>query len=339
MKAKKIQFSAPRIAELVKFDTRPLRDGEVAVRTQFSAISNGTERACLLGAPNTAHAGFPKTLGYSSVGIAAEVGNAVTDVKVGDSVLVYHGIHASCNVVAAEQTTVITDPRVASTDASLVIIATMGLGGVRKLELEIGESAMVMGLGLLGLFAVQFCRLSGACPVIAADPDRQRRELALALGADHAFDPTEAGFADKVKTVTEGKGVRATIEVTGVMAALNQALDCAARQGRIALLGCTRVSDASIDYYRAVHVPGIQLIGAHNMVRPRFESYPHHWTHQDDCRAILKMVANGRVSISPIISEIASPDDAPAIYRRLADGALPVGVLFDWTGFGGASGE
>lgn len=335
MKAKKIQFSAPRIAELVEFDTRPLEEGDVAVRTQFSAVSNGTERACLLGAPNTAHAGFPKTLGYSSVGIVAEVGNVVTDVKVGDRVLVYHGIHASVNVVAAEQATAITDPRVASTDAALVIIASMGLGGVRKLAIEFSESAMVMGLGLLGLFAVQFCRLSGSQPVIAVDPDGKRRQLALALGADHAFDPLEPDFVDKVKALTEGKGVRATVEVTGIAAAMNQSLACAARQGRIALLGCTRVSDASIDYYRAVHVPGIKLIGAHNLVRPLHESYPHHWTHQDDCQAILRMVADGRVSIRPIISEIAPPEEAPEIYRRLAEGVLPVGVLFDWTGTGG----
>jgi len=332
MKAMRIQFSAPRVAELVEFEPRPVQDGDVAVTTQFSAVSNGTERACLLGAPNTAHAGFPKTLGYSSVGIVAEVGAAVADVKVGDRVLVYHGIHASRNVVAAGQTTRIADDRIASTDAALVIIAAMGLGGVRKLELEIGESAMVVGLGLLGLFAVQFCRLSGADPVIAVDPDRNRRALALTLGADNAFDPTDADFADQVQAVTGGKGVRGIVEVTGVAAALNQALTCAARQGRIALLGCTRVSDAAIDFYRQVHVPGIRLIGAHNLVRPKVESYPHHWTHQDDCQAILRMVANGRVRIQPIVTEIVPPADAPAIYRRLADGVLPAGVLFDWTG-------
>jgi threonine dehydrogenase-like Zn-dependent dehydrogenase len=98
---------------------------------------------------------------------------------------------------------------------------------VRKLEIELGESAMVMGLGLLGIFAVQFCRLSGANPVIAADLNPERREVALKLGADYAFDPSAPDFADQVKAVTGGKGVRATVEVTGVSAAMKQAIKCA----------------------------------------------------------------------------------------------------------------
>ena len=100
----------------------------------------------------------------------------------------------------------------------------MGLGGVRKLEIELGESAMVMGLGLLGIFAIQFCRLNGAYPVIAADLNPARRELALQLGADYAFDPSAPDFVEQVKAVTGGKGVRATVEVTGVSVAMKQAL-------------------------------------------------------------------------------------------------------------------
>lgn len=95
-------------------------------------------------------------------------------------------------------------------------------------------------------------------------------------GADYAFDPTCEDFAENVKRVTKGKGVNDCVEVTGVSSAMNAAPDCAAFMGRIALLGCTRNSDCSVDYYRQVHRPGIKLIGAHNFVRPQFESYPHH---------------------------------------------------------------
>ncbi len=95
-------------------------------------------------------------------------------------------------------------------------------------------------------------------------------------GADYAFDPTCEDFAENVKRVTKGKGVNGCVEVTGVSSAMNAAPDCAAFMGRIALLGCTRNSDCSVDYYRQVHRPGIKLIGAHNFVRPQFESYPHH---------------------------------------------------------------
>jgi threonine dehydrogenase-like Zn-dependent dehydrogenase len=103
---------------------------------------------------------------------------------------------------------------------------------------------MVMGQGLLGIFATQFLRLSGANPVIAADLNPQRRELALKLGADYAFDPSDKDFVEKVKKVTKGKGVNGCVEVTGIVQAMNQALECASWMGRISLLGCTRVSDS-----------------------------------------------------------------------------------------------
>jgi hypothetical protein len=209
---------------------------------------------------------------------------------------------------------------ISSWDAAFVIIAAMGLGGVRKLELELGESAMVMGLGLLGIFAVQFCRLSGAYPVIAADPNPERRALALRLGADYAFDPMASDFVEQVKAVTKGKGVQATVEVTGVAAAMKQALECASWMGRISLLGCTRVSDCAIDYYQQVHRPGIKLIGAHNFVRPKMESYPHHWTHQDDCKAILD--ATSELLIPGAIRTLADRDVQFPLPVKDRNGAL-----------------
>lgn len=195
----------------------------------------------------------------------------------GDRVLVYHGCHSKYNIRTDSEITKVENDNISSLEAAFVIIASMGLGGVRKLEL--GESAMVMGQGLLGIFALQFLRQSGANPLIAVDLNPARRELALQLGADYAFDPSDANFVEKVKAVTKGKGVRATVEVTGVSKAMMQALACASYMGRISLLGCTRVSDRAVDYYQQVHRPGVQLIGAHNFVRPKFESYPHHWTH------------------------------------------------------------
>ena len=245
--------------------------------------------------------------------------------------MVYHGNHAKYNVRPEADITKVKNDAVSSLDAAFVIIASMGLGGVRKLELEIGESAMVMGLGLLGIFAIQFCRLNGAYPLVAADLNPVRRELALRLGADYAFDPSEPDFAEKVKAVTEGKGIRGTVEVTGVSAAMKQALDCAAPMGRISLLGCTRVSDCAVDYYSQVHRPGVRLIGAHNFVRPKIESYPHHWTHQDDCTAILDLIAANRIQVAPILSRIVSPSDASSIYNQLCDDPkFPMGTVFDW---------
>ncbi len=331
MKNKQIYFTDVHKAELLEVDVPDVKENEVLTEMEYTVVSGGTERANIMGMKNAGGMKFPKQLGYCGVGRVLQIGASVTSVAVGDRVLVYHGRHRKYSVCPEAEITKVADDTIDSLDAAFVIIASMGLGGVRKLEIELGESAMVMGLGLLGIFAVQFCRLSGACPVIAADLNPARRELALKLGADYAFDPSAPDFAEQVKAVTGGKGVRATVEVTGVSAAMKQALECASWMGRISLLGCTRVSDCSVDYYQQVHRPGVKLIGAHNFVRPKVESYPHHWTHQDDCKAILDMISAGRVQVSPIVSRVVSPADAPEIYNQLCDDpAFPMGTVFDW---------
>ena len=331
-RSKCIAFTKPETAELLYRDIPKIKEpGEVAVKMEYTVVSGGTEKANIMGSKNTGTI-WPRYLGYCGVGRVIQTASDVKKVKVGDRVLVYHGIHSDYNIRKENEITKVEDDAVDSIDAAFVIIASMGLGGVRKLELELGESAMVMGLGLLGMFSVQFLRLSGANPVIAADLNKERRDLALKLGADYALDPSEPDFKDQVMKITKGKGVKATVEVTGVSVAMKQALECAAYMGRISLLGCTRVSDCTdIDYYTQVHRPGIKLIGAHNYVRPKVESYPHHWTHHDDCNAILDMISSGRLQVKPILSRIAKPEQAPEIYTELCDDPnFPLGTVFDW---------
>lgn len=330
MKNRKIFFTGIHKAEYLECDVPELKPNEVLARMEYTVISGGTERACILGMQNTVQK-FPMSLGYCGVGYVEKTGSDVTGLAVGDRVLVYHGNHAKYNIRTVDEITKVENDAVSSLEAAFVIIASMGLGGVRKLEVEPGESAMVMGLGLLGIFATQFLRISGAIPLIAADLNPARRSLALQLGADYTLDPSETDFVQEVKRLTKEKGVKATVEVTGISAAMNQALQCAAWMGRISLLGCTRVSDCSVDYYQQVHRPGIKLIGAHNFVRPKVESYPHHWTHHDDCRAILDMIEKKRIEVLPIVSRVVKPEEAPTIYNQLCDDKeFPMGTVFDW---------
>ena len=189
MKSKKIVFTDVHKAELLEVEVPDIRENEVLTEMEYTVVSGGTERANIMGMANTGGMKFPKSLGYCGVGRAIQVGTAVKSIAVGDRVLVYHGKHMKYNIRTEAEITKVENDAVPSLDAAFVIIASMGLGGVRKLEIELGESAMVMGLGLLGMFAVQFCHLSGAYPVIAADLNPDRRALALQLGADYALTP------------------------------------------------------------------------------------------------------------------------------------------------------
>ena len=339
MKIKKIVFTAPNKAELLDGDLPELQSDEVLVKTSYTTISAGTERANLVGelniSPNSYPTSnipvFPRAVGYCSAGIVEAVGNDVKSVKVGDRVVGMWSKHQSYNVFKEKNVVKIEYDNISMREAAASFISTFSLGGLRKCAPEIGESCIVFGLGILGLYAVQIAKAAGLVPVIAIDPIKEKREMALKMGADFAFDPTEDGLADKVKRITGG-GANIAIEVTGIGQALNQALDCMARFGRVSLLGCTRSSDFTVDYYRKVHFPGITLVGAHTNARPDLQSRPGNYTDADDMRAILKLLGTGRLDYSSVISELHKPEEAEQVFSRLAfDKNFPVGVQFDWT--------
>ena len=257
-----------------------------------------------------------------------EVGAEVAGIKTGDRVVVFWGVHQGLITIKSDYVVKIPDG-VSMEEAALAFIATFPLAAIRKCKLEIGESALVMGLGTLGVFAVSELRACGAMPIIAADLVAERREFALSMGADYALDPTGPDFCEKVREITFG-GVNVVIEVSGVGAGMIQSLDCMKQFGRMALLGCTRNSDFHVDYYRKVHAPGISIIGAHTIARPK-ESFPGYWNEVDDIKAVLNLLSGERLRFRDMIREIHSPEDAPRVYTRMINEKnFPIGVLFDW---------
>lgn len=334
MKNQRIVFTAPGVAELVDCPMPEVGANDVRVRVAISSISSGTERANVSGDPNISYVStdqtvrFPRYGGYSTSGIVDAVGANVKSVKVGDRVAMSWTTH--CRTVTVNEDNVYKLPDTISFEAgALIHIATFPLAAIRKCRVEIGESAIVMGQGVLGLIAVQLLRAAGAVPVIAADPNPTCREKALKYGADYALDPFAPDFAATVKSLTRG-GVKAAIEVTGNGKALDNVLDCMARFGRVALLGCTRHSDFTIDYYRKVHGPGITLIGAHTNARPQYESSNGWWTQRDDAMALIALSERGRIDLGSMVEDTRRPEDAPEVYKRLTNSpSFPI-TQFNW---------
>ena len=332
MFAKQIQFTEPCVARIVETQLAPPKADEVQVRLVFSTISSGTERANLIGDPNVSAGGapspFPRVLGYSSAGVVEAVGDAVTAFRPGDRVAMSWTVHSQLVNVNVKNVYKLPDS-VSFQDGALLHIGIFPLAAIRKCRTEIGESAIVMGMGVLGLIAIPLLKTAGAVPIIAVDPVPEKRAKALALGADYALDPFAEDFASTAKALTGG-GARVGIEVTGVGAGLEGILDCMARFGRVALLGCTRNREFTIDYYAKVHAPGITLVGAHTNARPEHESSGGWWTQQDDIHALLKLTQLGRIHLSELVDEVHSPAEAPELYARLIrEKAFPL-VQFDW---------
>ena len=337
---KQIVFVDEKKAELLDVESQEVGKSQVKVKTIISTISNGTEKASILGqavginSKPDEKAVFPRVSGYSTAGIVVEIGEDVESLKVGDRVAMCWSTHREFNVLDENNVVKIEGENVSLEEASMAHIATFPLAAIRKTKLEIGESLIVMGLGILGLLAITLAKAAGAVPVIAVDPVKERREMALKFGADYAFDPFDDDFSEKVKAVTDG-GVNVAIEVTGQGAGLNETLDCMAKFGRVSLLGCTRNSDFSVDFYRKVHGPGITIVGAHTLARPEEESYPGYFTTRDDIKTVLKLCEKGRINIKDMVGATYSPAECSKVYDGLInDKNFPVVVQFDWDKLG-----
>ena len=335
MNAQAIQFYAPGKAQLVDMEiNESLAPDQVLLKTECSLISPGTEFANLSGVTNIKNFKFPCFLGYSAVARVVKTGSNVSEFKEGDRCLCYHSIHRNIQKMNQADLVKIEDDTLCSDEAVFAVVGCMGFQGVRRCRPEFGESLMVMGLGLLGQFAVQTARLSGCFPIIALDFNKDRREIALQTGADAAFSPDDPTLKEQILTLTRNSKCDCVVEVTGNPQALIQGLELTADFGRVALVGCSRTPTENVDFYNLVHRPGINIIGAHNMARPRHDARPGVWTMKQDMATLLRYMAAGRLNAKALFTMKSDPREAPEIYDRLyrRDPNL-LGVIFDWNNY------
>ena len=333
MKVKSIDFVARGKAQFRELDLpydHELSPEEVLLKTDCTLISPGTEFACLNGT-DMSGMNFPKTLGYSAVARVLKVGSQVSTLQPGDRCLCYHSAHRNYQLMPEANLAKIEDDSLPAEEAVFCVCGCMGFQGVRRCRPEFGESLMVMGLGLLGQFAVQTARLSGCYPVIGLDFNASRRDIARELGADVVLAPDDSDLKDKTLALTDNRGCDSVIECTGNPQAVVQGLELTARFGRFALVGCNRTPTEKIDFYNLVHRPGISVIGAHNMARPHCERRPGVWTMKEDMTVLLRMLSAGRLKSRPLLTRVALPTEAPEIYDRLFARDLDMlGMVFDW---------
>ena len=338
-----VYFPEKEVAAFEKRDEEfSLQPDQVLIKTDYDLISAGTELANYHGMPNTKTEGgiFPHYPGYTTSGHVVRVGSMVKNYKPGDRVVAAWGGHRSWIVWPEDKYMCLIPEGFDMKIAAVAHLCSFPLLAVRKLQIQLGEACLVAGQGLLGVLAGQLARIAGAYPVIVRDCSPARRDLALKLGADYALDPMAEDYVSRVLELTEGNGVEKVIEVTGNIKALQQCLECTARNGRISLLGCTRISDQTIDFYKYVHCKGISLWGTHTSARPQSDRTEWGWPEVDDYKTFFKLVKAGKLDVAPIISEIASPENAREIFEKIGmHHNPPLGILLDWTGIDPHVGE
>lgn len=332
--ASQIIFSGIGKAEYVSLTPKAIKAADVEIQIVYSLISNGAEKDILSAVPNTPSV-FPTNAGYSAVGTVTTVGTSIKSIKPGDRVFVECGGHSDVIVQDIHKVTLIPDS-VTFEEAVFAKIASCSLAAIRRARLEIGESVVIVGLGMLGLFGVQFARIGGGLPIIAVGNRDCRREKAKQFGADYVFAPDEPDLTKKIYGITDKRtiihGANIVIETSGSENGLLKCLEYTAKNARVALTGCNRAMTQPVDFYKYVHTRGVNIIGVHGQTRPQFNSYPGNWTAKRDIATVLQLIADNRLDSKSIISEFVSPKDAASVYDRLFhDKEFPIGVIFDWT--------
>ncbi|MHC5256282.1 bi-domain-containing oxidoreductase [Streptomyces sp. UC4497] len=340
------------------------KPGGVLVRTGYSLISTGTELMkvseagmSMLGKARSrpdqvgkvmqsvATNGLPATyrkvmgkldsytpLGYSLCGVVEQVGAGVDDVKVGDLVACAgneHALHAELNWVPKNLYARVPEG-VAPRHAAFGTVGSIALQGVRQGEPQLGETALVIGLGLIGQLVVQLLAASGV-RVVGVDPDPARCELATGQGAAACGDPESADVTAAVAELTDGHGVDQVYLAAG--GSSNQPVELAAKlcrdRGRVVDIGKCRLDLPWNAYYeKELDVRFSRSYGP-GRYDPSYElegrDYPIgyvRWTERRNLACFLDLLARGNVDVEPLITHVADFDDAVETYQRLKDGEL-----------------
>lgn len=239
-------------------------EGQVTLRVCACGVC-GTDVHIYNGGKGSAEVTPPVVLGHEFSGYVEKLGANVTGLKVGQLVTVdpniYCGVCPPCRqgqkqmchdmravgvnmdggfadmcLVPASQCVPVpegVEPEIAALTEPLACC----LHGIDRVGIRPGENVLVVGGGTIGQMMVQLAKLAGAARVVLSEPVAMRRELALAMGADGAIDPIHESIPKRLKELLDADGADVVIECVGSPVTAAQAIDAAARCGRVMLFG------------------------------------------------------------------------------------------------------
>jgi predicted dehydrogenase/threonine dehydrogenase-like Zn-dependent dehydrogenase len=353
------------------------RPGGVVVRTEFSLISTGTEmmkinesKLSLIGKArarpdqvkkvmqSVSQQGLRATyrkvsdrldsytpLGYSLCGEVVEVGAGMEHLAVGQRVACAgnsYALHAEYNWVPRNLCVPVPEG-VAAEHAAFTAVGAIAMHGYRQSEARLGETACVIGLGLVGQLLVQILRAAGV-NVVGLDPSPERCQLAERLGAATCRSPDRASrgpVLETLATLTDGAGADHVFLTAGgdTNEPVEVAVELARDRAQVVDIGKVRLDLPWTDYYaKELDVRFSRSYGP-GRYDPSYEEggvdYPIgyvRWTERRNMACFLDLVAEGRLELEPLISAVLPFDDAVAAYERIQRGEQGgVGLLFRYS--------
>jgi threonine dehydrogenase-like Zn-dependent dehydrogenase len=317
---KVIVFTQPKTIQIEDQPDLPLETKQVRVQTLFSGISAGTELTAYRGSNPYLHKQWeansrlflpadtpsqPYPLvgwGYEEVGKVIEIGAEVIEIHVGDIVYGTWG-HRTHHVLEESYASKRIKP--AGLDPLLAIYSHLGpiaLNGILDANIHIGENVAIFGLGVIGQLTAQLAKRSGA-RVFGIDLIEKRLALARELGAiDVAINPRDGSPAEKIKSLTNGRGADVSIEASGSARALHEAIRATAYAARVVALGFIQGEASGLYLGEEFHHNRIQLICSQiSNVDP---ALTHRWDRLRLIHTIMSLQADGMLNLRPLITHI-----------------------------------
>jgi len=268
---------------------------------------------------------FP--LGYSASGVVLDVGKNIKDIKTGDKVACAGaGIANHAEYIEVPKNLLVKIPAEVDFDlASTVTLGSIAMQGVRRADVKLGDYVAVIGLGILGQITVQLLRANG-CRVIGIDLDERRVQKAFKLGLDFGINPKEDETVEKAIAISNGHGVD-TVIITAATTSekpLSQAFQMCRKKGRVVLVGVVGMEINREDMYKKELDFIISTSYGPGRYDERYEQkgvdYPYayvRWTENRNMEEYLKLIAEKKINIRPLIEKEYKLEEATKAYEEL----------------------
>lgn len=318
---------------LADMERPSLPPGHVRVQTEYSAISPGTE----LGMIRIA-SGEQLTLGYSAVGIITELGDGVTGLAAGQRVACYgapYARHAEELAVPSNLAAVVPD-HVRPEEAAFAGLGAIAIHALRVADLRFGESAVVVGLGILGQIIAQIGS-AAAYQIIAYDVNAGRAAAMKRQIPDTADRQEE--LEGLIEAVTGGRGADSVLLCAGGPGEelINASLGWLRDRGKIVIVGnLTMNFDRGLMFGKEAQVL-ISRAGGPGRYDESYElenrDYPigHvRWTEGRNTAEFIRLLAKERIDMSPLISCIVPAAEVQDAYDKYALSPDVMGTVLKW---------
>ena len=270
----------------------------------------------------------PSVLGYSCAGTVVEVGECVSDIRVGDRVACAgtgFAVHAEFACVPRMLMARIASAGVDFENAAFTTVGAIAMHAVRTAEAKLGEVVAVIGLGLLGQLAVQILRAAG-CAVIGLDLIQERAALAVSLGAVAATN-SEDEFRDLCFRYSNGHGADSVLITAETLSSgpVNLSAQVARDGGIVVAVGAVGMELERRHYYEKELDFRVSRSYGPGRYDANFErkgiDYPigHvRWTETRNMEAFLHLLADDKLNVKPLITHRYEIANAASAYELIA---------------------